>query len=189
MPAAGGAPKVIAYVYGGQGTINVPSWSPDSRMIAFVSNTDMPARRGAGDGPQRFESRRPRLRNRGSGGCAAAWAPSCSPATRSSIDGRTLAEDLPGYTVVNRGIDSLQMSDLLYFADRLVLPYKPRLIVLHAGGNDVHNGRTAEQLLSDFKAFVARVRASQPVCRSRSRASRPARAAGTRPSSAVAPTR
>jgi Tol biopolymer transport system component len=40
MPAAGGKPKVIAYVYGGQGTINVPSWSPDSKRIAFISNTD-----------------------------------------------------------------------------------------------------------------------------------------------------
>jgi Tol biopolymer transport system component len=41
LPLAGGRPKVIAYVYGGQGTINVPSWSPDSRRIAFVSNTGM----------------------------------------------------------------------------------------------------------------------------------------------------
>jgi TolB protein len=40
MPVRGGASKVLAYVYGGQGTINVPSWSPDSRFIAFVSNTD-----------------------------------------------------------------------------------------------------------------------------------------------------
>jgi TolB protein len=39
MPVAGGAARTIAYVYGGQGTINVPSWSPDSRMLAFVSNT------------------------------------------------------------------------------------------------------------------------------------------------------
>lgn len=31
--------KVIANLYGGQGTINVPSWSPDSKRIAFVSNT------------------------------------------------------------------------------------------------------------------------------------------------------
>ncbi|MHB1921744.1 MAG: TolB family protein [Chitinophagaceae bacterium] len=39
MPAGGGPIKVIAYLYGGQGTINVPSWSPDSKKIAFVSNT------------------------------------------------------------------------------------------------------------------------------------------------------
>ena len=37
MPLAGGAPKVIATLFGGQGTINVPSWSPDSQQIAFVS--------------------------------------------------------------------------------------------------------------------------------------------------------
>jgi hypothetical protein len=41
MPTEGGTPKVIAYVYGGQGTINVPSWSPDSRKLAFVSNSAM----------------------------------------------------------------------------------------------------------------------------------------------------
>jgi Tol biopolymer transport system component len=39
MPAAGGEARVVAYVYGGQGTINVPSWAPDSRRLAFVSNT------------------------------------------------------------------------------------------------------------------------------------------------------
>ena len=39
LPAAGGEPKVIAYVYGGQGTINVPSWSPDGKKLAFVSNS------------------------------------------------------------------------------------------------------------------------------------------------------
>ncbi|MBZ9730072.1 biopolymer transporter TolR [Salegentibacter sp. JZCK2] len=39
MPTAGGAPKVIAYLYGGQGSINVPSWSPDSKHLAFVSNS------------------------------------------------------------------------------------------------------------------------------------------------------
>jgi len=75
---------------------------------------------------------------------------------------RTLPEDLPGYTVINRGIDSFQMSDLLNFTDRLVLPYHARLIILNVGGNDVHNGRTPAQVLSDFKAFVARVRAVQP---------------------------
>ena len=36
-----GKPKVVAYLYGGQGTINVPSWSPDGSKVAFISNTRM----------------------------------------------------------------------------------------------------------------------------------------------------
>ena len=39
MPVDGGEPEVIAYLYGGQGTINVPSWAPDGSHIAFVSNS------------------------------------------------------------------------------------------------------------------------------------------------------
>jgi TolB protein len=39
MPVSGGAPRAIAFLFGGQGTINTPSWSPDSKQIAFVSNS------------------------------------------------------------------------------------------------------------------------------------------------------
>jgi TolB protein len=42
MPIGGGTSRVIAYVYGGQGTSNVPSWSPDGKRLAFVSNSVMP---------------------------------------------------------------------------------------------------------------------------------------------------
>jgi TolB protein len=37
IPLAGGKIEVLAKLFGGQGTINVPSWSPDSRRLAFVS--------------------------------------------------------------------------------------------------------------------------------------------------------
>lgn len=39
MPVGGGEIKTVAFLYGGQGTINVPSWSPDSKKVAFVSYT------------------------------------------------------------------------------------------------------------------------------------------------------
>jgi len=44
MPVGGGGgpARVIAYLYGGQGTINVPSWAPDGKRLAFVSNSAMP---------------------------------------------------------------------------------------------------------------------------------------------------
>lgn len=76
---------------------------------------------------------------------------------------KTLHDDLPGYTVVNRGIDSFQLHDLIRYADRLVLPHEPRLIVLHVGGNDVHNGKTPDRLLADFQTFVTLVRARLPA--------------------------
>ena len=41
MPSKGGTPRIIGYLYGGQGSINVPSWSPDSRFIAFISNSKL----------------------------------------------------------------------------------------------------------------------------------------------------
>jgi lysophospholipase L1-like esterase len=75
---------------------------------------------------------------------------------------KTLHDDLPGYTIVNRGIDSFQFSDVLHFTDRLILPHKPRMIILHVGGNDVHNGKTPERLLADFKAFVEKIHAVLP---------------------------
>ncbi len=76
---------------------------------------------------------------------------------------KTIREDLPGYTLINRGIDSFQFRDLNRYAERIVIPYAPRLIVLHVGGNDVHNGRTPAQVLEDFKSFVALVRARLPA--------------------------
>jgi Tol biopolymer transport system component len=49
LPIDGGEARVIAYLYGGQGTINVNSWSPDGTQIAFVSNSTVDSPKRASD--------------------------------------------------------------------------------------------------------------------------------------------
>jgi lysophospholipase L1-like esterase len=75
---------------------------------------------------------------------------------------KTVHEDLAGYTVVNRGIDSFRTDDLIQYADRLVVAYKPRMVVLHVGGNDISRGKSPEQLLADTKTLVEKIRAGLP---------------------------
>ena len=75
---------------------------------------------------------------------------------------KTLAEDFPGQRVLNRGFGGSQIIDSVRYAGRVVIPYKPRLIVLYAGGNDINAGKSAETVLNDYKSFVARVRAGLP---------------------------
>ena len=43
LTLADGKIRILAKVFGGQGTMTVPSWSPDSSMVAFVSYALMPA--------------------------------------------------------------------------------------------------------------------------------------------------
>jgi lysophospholipase L1-like esterase len=57
------------------------------------------------------------------------------------------------------------MSDLLHYTDRIVVPYKARLIIVNEGGNDIHTGRTPEEVLADMRAFVDKVRAALPDAR------------------------
>ena len=64
--------------------------------------------------------------------------------------------------VINRGFGGSQLSDCVHFADRVAIPYAPKTIYLNAGGNDLHAGRTPEQVLADFQAFVTKVRAALP---------------------------
>jgi lysophospholipase L1-like esterase len=78
---------------------------------------------------------------------------------------KTLAQDFPDEKVINRGFGGSEVDDSVYYANRIVIPYKPRLIVLQAGSNDINNHRTPEQVLADFQAFVEKVRARLPEVR------------------------
>ena len=75
----------------------------------------------------------------------------------------TYAEDLAGYSVVNRGFGGSEMSDAIYFFDRVVLPLRPSMILLYEGDNDISNGKkTPKQIARDFKTFMALVEEKLP---------------------------
>jgi lysophospholipase L1-like esterase len=75
---------------------------------------------------------------------------------------KTVHEDLAGYTIINRGIDSFRTDDLIQYADRLIVRYRPRMVVLHVGGNDISRGKPPAQLLADTRTLVAKIRAGLP---------------------------
>ena len=74
----------------------------------------------------------------------------------------TLAQDFPGVPVINRGFGGSELRDSTWYADRIILPYAPRQILIYAGDNDLNAGRTPQQLRADFIAFVERVRRDLP---------------------------
>lgn len=78
---------------------------------------------------------------------------------------KTLEKDFPDFTVINRGFGGSTIRDSIGYADRVIIPYQPKRIVLYAGDNDVAQGKTPEQVLADFKEFVATVREKLPGVR------------------------
>lgn len=75
----------------------------------------------------------------------------------------TLAQDFPGVPAVNRGFGGSMLADSTRHAAQLIVPYRPKLVVLYAGDNDVDGGHGAEQVFDDFRDFVARVRRDLPA--------------------------
>lgn len=73
-----------------------------------------------------------------------------------------LAGDFPGVPVLNRGFGGSQVRDAVHHADQVAIRYRPRMVLLYAGDNDIDAGRTPRQVLHDFRAFVARVRRDLP---------------------------
>jgi lysophospholipase L1-like esterase len=80
----------------------------------------------------------------------------------SSIRGWDLPKYFPKWPTINRGFGGSQLHDAVHFLDRIVLPYRPRVVVLYAGDNDIAGGRRPKQVWMDFRDFVTRVRAALP---------------------------
>jgi lysophospholipase L1-like esterase len=67
--------------------------------------------------------------------------------------------------VLNRGFGGSRLSDCVRHLDRLVVAYRPRLVLVYAGDNDLAGGRTADDILSRFSAFAEGVRGKLPRTR------------------------
>jgi lysophospholipase L1-like esterase len=75
---------------------------------------------------------------------------------------KDLAGRFPNKKVINRGFGGSGLEDLLYYASRIVYPYKPRQIVIYSGENDIAAGKTPAQVLADFKTLFTAIRQKLP---------------------------
>jgi lysophospholipase L1-like esterase len=83
----------------------------------------------------------------------------------SSIVRWNLKESFPelGAEAINRGFGGSLAADSTRYADRIVIPYKPRMVVFYAGDNDVEANHTPQQIADDFAAFERKVHAALPA--------------------------
>lgn len=77
----------------------------------------------------------------------------------------SLEKDFPEHKVINRGFGGSELYDSVYYADRIIIPYAPRTVVVYAGDNDLKAGKTPEKVFADFKALVAKIHAALPKTR------------------------
>src|SRR4051812_11887876 len=73
-----------------------------------------------------------------------------------------LVESFPRKKIIQRGFGGSTMADALHFADRIILPYKPKQIFVYEGDNDLAAGRSTEMIVADYKALVQKIHAQLP---------------------------
>lgn len=78
---------------------------------------------------------------------------------------KTLAKDFNGIPVINMGFGGSELADAVYYIDRLVLQYKPRVVVVYSGENDINAGVPVRRVLEDLKQFITLVHKSDPNTR------------------------
>ncbi len=67
----------------------------------------------------------------------------------------------PGVPVINRGFGGAHISDVNYYLSDIAQMYGPAVVVFYGGDNDIGAGKTRDQVLSDYNAFVSRMLTSR----------------------------
>jgi hypothetical protein len=79
-----------------------------------------------------------------------------------TIAGWDLKHYFPEYRTINRGIGGSMIAETTYYADQLIVPFKPSTIVFYSGDNDTGYGMPTDMIADNFRAFVAKVHAALP---------------------------
>ena len=77
----------------------------------------------------------------------------------------TLAQDFPEIPVINRGFGGSFLTHSVKYADRIAIPYQPKIVVLFAGTNDLANIKQPQDVAQDFEEFAAKIHAALPDTR------------------------
>jgi lysophospholipase L1-like esterase len=80
----------------------------------------------------------------------------------SSIRMWDLEKSFPDLPVVNRGFGGSHIADSTYYADRIIVKHRPRVVVLYAGDNDIAHDMSPQEVLRDYQAFVQTLRERLP---------------------------
>ncbi len=70
--------------------------------------------------------------------------------------------NFPEHKIINRGFGGSQTSDSVEFADRIVIKYKPRIVAIYAGDNDIAAGKSVETVVDDTQKLFAKIHDALP---------------------------
>lgn len=83
----------------------------------------------------------------------------------SSIRGWDLNESFPDLQTINRGFGGSEIADSIRYADRIIIPHQPKVVVVYAGDNDIAHDKSAETVLADYQKLTRKIHASLPETR------------------------
>jgi lysophospholipase L1-like esterase len=78
---------------------------------------------------------------------------------------KDLQERFPNKKVINRGFGGSGLADLVYYKERIVMPYKPKQIVIYSGENDIAAGKSAQEVYTNLVTLVSSIRKALPAVR------------------------
>ena len=75
---------------------------------------------------------------------------------------KNLSASFPNHNVLNMGFGGSEMADLLYYTDKLIIPFKPKQIFIYEGDNDLSLGRSPEQIIASADSILSLIKQHLP---------------------------